>query len=156
MRAGGLSELEAEIREGVEAPTRFVRGNAVDVLSMIPVPDIAAILAGVLEHDPDSVVRRSAASAARRLELAELAEIILERAKSPEDETEASDMASVALRLSAPDRRLAVAVAIVEAGNHNVRDYMVLEGAPLADRAQWLAMRAQVRARNGVLGGAVS
>jgi hypothetical protein len=144
IRAGSLNDLEAEIRAGLEAPTRFVRGNAVDVLSMIPVPDIVAILARVLEHDPDYVVRRSAASAARRLELAELTAIILERAKTPEDESEAGDMASVALRLSAPDRRLAVAVAIVEAGNHEVRDYMVLEGAPLADRAQWLAMRAKL------------
>jgi hypothetical protein len=144
MRAGGLNELEDEIREGLHAPTRFVRGNAVDVLSMIPVPDIAAILGGVLEHDSDSVVRRSAASAARRLELTQLAEIVLERAKSPDDESEAGDMASVALRLSAPDRRLEVAVAIVEAGNHKVRDYMVLEGAPLADRAEWLATRARL------------
>ena len=143
MRLGDLHGLEAEIREALGAPTRFARGNAVDVLSMIPTSDIADVLARVLTNDDDSVVRRSAASAASGLELVELAELVIARAKTTEDESEKGDMASVALRLTSPESKLAVGVALLEAGNRSVRDHMVLDNAPLHDQAAWLAMRAR-------------
>lgn len=142
LRAGGLEQLEDEIRAALGDASRFARGNAIDMLSAIPVDDTAAILADVLRNDDDSVVRRSAASAARRLELSELADLVVERARRPEDEAEATDMASVALYLVRAEDKLAVATSIVEAGNTYVRDYLVLEDAPLADRLAWLAVRA--------------
>jgi len=142
MRAGGLETLELEIRGALNAPTRFARGNAVDVLSFVPVADIAAVLAEVLDNDDDSVVRRSAASAARRLELTELADHVIQRAMAPDDESEAGDMASVAMRLSRPESKLAVATVLEEAGNTEVRDHAVLEDAPLSDRVAWLSRRA--------------
>jgi len=138
MRPGDLNDLELEIREALHGPTRFGRGNAVDVLSMIPVTDISELLADVLTHDTDSVVRRSAASAAAQLDLNELVDVIIERAKFPDDESEAGDMASVALRLTAPERKLEVAISLVEAGNRKVGGYIALDNAPLSDRVAWL------------------
>jgi len=148
IRAGGLEAAETEIRTALDAPTRFARGSAVDVLSLIPVSDVSVLLASVLDDDDDSVVRRSAASAARRLQLTELVDHVVRRAMAPADESEAGDMASVALRLSPPERKLSVATALVEAGNTEVRDHVVLEDAPLLDRSAWLSQRA--RAERGM------
>ncbi len=67
-RGGDLDPLLRDVKSGLGAPSRYVRGNAVDVLAAVEPPDAAGLFGEVLADDPDQVVRRAAASAARSLE----------------------------------------------------------------------------------------
>lgn len=92
IRVGGLGGITREIRRGLSERTRFRRGNAVEMLARARVRDIERILRQVLVDDDDFVVRRTAASHARRLGLRNLLEPIVRRASAPEDPSEATDM----------------------------------------------------------------
>ena len=98
IRAGGLDDLVAEIRAGIDHKSPQVHGNALRVLSLAEVADLESDLRRVLEDDArESVVRRKAAIAASDMRLHSLLPLIIKRAANPEDSSEAQD-ASIALR----------------------------------------------------------
>jgi hypothetical protein len=138
IEGGDLDSLLEEIRRALVAPSRYARGNAVDVLAAVPVEDIAAVLADVLESDEDAVVRRSAASAARRLQLVDVRDQVTRWAMAPADNSEAAEMAAAAIALAPPERRLAVAEEIAEAGNPAAWDGLRSADLPAADRLAML------------------
>lgn len=149
IRAGGLDRFVEEVRAGLEAPSRFVRGNAIEVLAGVPVEDIEGVLRRVLDDDGDSVVRRIAAIAARKLGLAGLVEPIARRALSPADAIEAREMASAAIALLPPERKLPLATALLETGRE-LGDYLSMGDAPFADRVRWLELLARAEGERSI------
>lgn len=133
IRGGGADPLLEEIRGALDAPSRYARGNAVDVLAAVPVDDIAEVLAGVIESDEDAVVRRSAATAARWLNLVEVRDQVIRQAASSTNDVEAVEMAATAIALVPPERRLAVAEEIAAAGNSSVWVAARSAGLPATD-----------------------
>lgn len=142
-RGGDLDPLLRDVRDALGARSRYVRGNAVDVLAALDPPDAAGLLGDVLADDPDPVVRRAAASAARGLELSELSEAISLRALDPADDAEASTMATAAIDLTPPERRLDLARELARAGNEHGWDYGDLSALPLAEQVAWMVGQAE-------------
>jgi SIR2-like domain len=145
LAAGGAEELADDIRRDLRDASRYGRGSAVSVLRTWDPPDAVALLRGVLDQDPDSTVRRNAASVAVSLELSELAGSVVRRGCAPEDDAEADDMAFAALRLVALEERLDVAARMRRAGNRRVADWEVVEGLNPAVALRWLAQRVRDR-----------
>lgn len=143
IRSGGLKGLAKEVRSAVFDGSRFQRGNAVEVVVEARLTGAEALLRRVLVDDADSVVRRAAASGARRLRLRELLGPLERRALSPEDEAEATDLASVVLTLTPPRERIDVALRLTLAGNREVHDWKVVEGLSPAEQLRWLALRSR-------------
>lgn len=150
MRSGQAPTLEAEVRQGLSSESRFARGNAIDVLAAVPIDDIADRLRAILAEDDDYVVRRSAASAAGRLTIGGLLPLIVDRAKSPEDESEAHDMASVAMRLTPASERLRVALELSDHGNSYMKYYRLPAEHPADDRLRWLEAQNKVDDHGGM------
>lgn len=136
--AGGLDEIAEQIELALQTDSRYDRANGLDAL-MHAHPERGVELIGpILDREPDSTVRRSAASWARRLELYELRDLVLARALEPADDAEAGDMASIALRLTRDQDRAEVGRRMLAAGNTEVRDYMILQGLEPIEQIRWL------------------
>ena len=141
LRAGDLPELEDEVRRALAADSRFRRGNAVDVIAGARLDDVEALLRRVLRDDPDTVVRRSAAIAARRCELTSLTGTLEAGALSATDEAEAEEMAAAALTLTPPDERIERATRLLAAGHPKIHDWDVAGELSAEEQLRWLAMR---------------
>jgi hypothetical protein len=136
--AGGLDDLAEQIELALHSESRYDRANALEVLMRTQPERGAELIAAVLAGEPDSTVRRSAASWGRRLELYGLRDVVLARALDPADPAEAVDMASIALHLTPVADRPEVGRRMLAAGNTEVRDYMILEGLRPIEQIRWL------------------
>lgn len=136
--AGGLDDVAEQIELALGSDSRYDRANALDALMHAHPERGNELIAAVLGREPDSTVRRSAASWARRLELYELRDLVLARALEPADDAEASDMASIALHLTPATDRAETGRRMLVAGNTEVRDYMILEGLEPVEQIRWL------------------
>jgi hypothetical protein len=96
----GLGELHEEIRAAVSSDVRELIGNAIMVLADLGDRSIESQLRVVLEENPDYVLRRMAAIAARDLGLDALFYVIAHRAIHSADPTEAQDMTYAAIDLA--------------------------------------------------------
>jgi hypothetical protein len=139
---GGLENLMAQVRESLFVGSRFQRGNAVDIVAGARFSDCEALLRRILVDDEDSVVRRIAASGARRLNLTNLSAPIESRATRAADQSEASDLAMVAIALTPRRERVEVAARMLAAGNTEIRDWYVTEEVRPGDQLRWLVARA--------------
>jgi hypothetical protein len=99
----GLEDLRDEIRTAMTSDVREVVGNAIMVLANLGDRTVEPILRAVLESNPDYVLRRMAAIAARDLDLDGLLYLIAHRALHPEDTTEAQDMTYAVIDLADPE-----------------------------------------------------
>ncbi len=99
----GLDEQRAEIRGAISGGSRETVGNAMRVLATLGDRTIEPQLRHILDSNEDYVLRRTAAIAARDLNLGELFYAIAHRALHPEEDTEAQDMTYAALDLATPD-----------------------------------------------------
>jgi len=140
MQAGGLKELEVEVRDALTHRSRFQRSNAVDVVTRAGVSDAEGLLRRVLADDPDPVVRKGGAYAALRLKLNGLVGMLERRAVSAEDEAEAEDLAAAALALTPQTERLELAIKLLAAGIDKVRDTAAMDDLAPATRIRWLAV----------------
>jgi hypothetical protein len=146
LAAGDAEDLADEIRGALREGSRYGRGSAVSVLRAWRPPDATALLRRVLDQDPDSTVRRNAASVAVSLQLSALLGSVLRRACKWEDGSEAGDMAFAALRLAGAQERLEVAARMVQAGNREVHDFEVVDGLRPSVALRWLAQRVREQA----------
>lgn len=146
-------EFIAEVEQRLTDGNRYDRANAMDVLVRLQRDLAAERLRAALENEPDSTVRRNAASWARRLELTELRELIIHRAKHFADEAEAADMASIALALTPRRERLELGRELVKAGNREVQDYNVVEGMSAMEHIRWLLEEARADPAEALHGG---
>jgi hypothetical protein len=98
-----LADVAEEILRDVGHEHPVVRASAMEVLAGAGIQQLAPLLAGAIDTDPEGVVRRWAASAAVSLGRTELFPLVLARANAPADAYELQDMLAHALKL-APDR----------------------------------------------------
>lgn len=112
----GLEELQDEIRAAVSSDVREVVGNAIMVLANLGDRSIESQLRAVLEGNPDFVLRRMAAIAARDLGLGALFYMIAHRALHHIDQTEGQDMTYAAIDLARGDELAGFALRAAEKG----------------------------------------
>ena len=150
--AGGLDDIARQIELALQSESRYDRANALDALMHAQPERGAELIAAVLVNEPDSTVRRSAASWARRLELYELRDLVLARALDPADDAEAGDMASVALRLTPARNRAEVGRRMLAAGNTDVRDYTIVDGLEPVEQIRWMLDVARAKPEEATYG----
>jgi hypothetical protein len=143
IRSGDLPGVEEEIRAALEADTRFRRGNAVDVMAAAELEGLEEELRRILRDDPDPVVRRSAAVAARRRGLEGLRDVLEQRAIEATETSEAEDLAVAILQLSPASERLERAQRLLREGSRSVNDFDVVADLGPEDQLRWLSLRAR-------------
>ena len=117
LAAGGLDALGDEIKEAIDSSELHVQGNAIRVLASAKRTDIEPELERVLRDDKrEAVVRRQAAIAAAELKLADLLDLIVERAVGSADDAERQDSTLMAMKLAPDERVLDIALRLAEAG----------------------------------------
>ncbi len=141
---GDLGDDLTRFEPALQSASRYDRANALDVLLEATPERAEALISQVLATEQDSTVRRNAASWARQLGVSSLADAVLAHALDWADAAEASDMASIALKLTDPSRRLDVGRRILDAGNTKVREHDIFDHAPPLEYVRWL--RDQARA----------
>jgi hypothetical protein len=117
LSAGGLEELQGEIRNSLDYGDRETIGNAIKVLARVGDGSIEPQLRRILESNDDYVLRRMAALAARDLKLDSLFFLIAHRAINAVDSTEAQDAAYAAVDLARPEDLLPLALRTARRGN---------------------------------------
>jgi hypothetical protein len=141
LRDGDLPEVEAEVREALEAESRFRRGNAVDVMAEAEFDGLEDALRRILLEDPDPVVRRSAAVAAGWRQLRGLQDVLEQRALEATTATESRVLATAVLMLAPPEERIERAEGLLRGGNDEIDDHVVVEDLPPPEQLRWLSMR---------------
>ncbi len=149
LAAADLADLKEEIEAAIDAPDRVLQGNAVAVLSHTGDRGIEPMLRRLIEDDErDTVVRREAASAARRLQLTGLLDAIVERAISSNDDVEVQDCSAVAMSLAPTDDLVSTANRLLDSSSDSAHIYALTRLQDRASPRQQIAVLANLAARD--------
>ena len=117
LRQGDLPDVVDEVLGGIHHASPQVRSNAIEVLADAKLDaELAAVVRATLAGDPEPVVRRQAAAAARQQNLVAAFPLVKQRALKSEDQHETEVCVSVALRLAPPEELVDFALELIESG----------------------------------------